>query len=195
MTEQELDRATGIGPFLAHEWAHHLTVAIAEWGVKRVPQFLAQICHESQRFTRLEENLNYTTPERLRAVWPKRFKALDDALPFVRNPEGLANLVYGGRMGNNDPGDGWRYRGRGLKMVTGKSNYERFGKASGCAAVECPWLLTQPDYAASSAAWFWSEHKLDALTDVRAITKIVNGGEIGLDDRMALTERALRVFA
>jgi putative chitinase len=196
VSPKQLDAATGIGPFLAAEWAQPLAVAIDAWGVRSVARFLAQVTHESARFTRLEENLNYTTAQRIHAVWPKRF-TLESAALYVRNPEALANRVYANRMGNGDEdsGEGWLYRGRGLKMVTGKSNYTAFAEASGCDAVASPWQLLERDYAAHSAAWFWSTHGLDKLTDVRAITRVINGGEIGIDERIALTDRALAVFA
>jgi putative chitinase len=197
LSPKQLDAATGIGPFLAAEWAQPLEVAIDAWGVRSVARFLAQVTHESARFTRLEENLRYTKPERLQQVWPRRFPTRESALPYVNNPEGLANLVYANRMGNGptESGDGWFYRGRGLKMITGRDNYQRFAEASGGAVASSPWMLQQRDYAAHSAAWFWSTHDLDKLTDVRQITRVINGGEIGLDERIALTDRALAVFA
>ena len=110
---------------------------------RRVRHFMAHLHHESMGFRRLEENLNYTTPERLCAVWPKRFPTVQAAAPYVRNPRALAEKVYGGRMGNVRPGDGWRHRGGGLIMLTGRDNYARAQSWSGLPLLEQPELLRQ----------------------------------------------------
>lgn len=156
--------------------------------------FLGQVLHESAHLERLEENLNYSA-ERLCAVWPKRFPTVADAQPYARNPEALANHVYGGRLGNMQPGDGWRYRGRGLVQVTGRDNYAAVEKLSGLSAVANPDLLAQPLPALqASVAWWPRNVPASILGDPEAVTKAVNGGTIGLDDRVALMEQAGRAL-
>jgi len=147
----------------------------------RLAMFLAQIGHESRDLTRLEENLNYSA-KRLMQVWPKRFPTLEIANKFARNPEALANEVYGGRMGNDQPGDGWKYRGRGPIQLTGKSNYAALEKDTGLNVLKDPDLLVR-DYEASleSAAWFFTKNTSGA--DIRQVTRQINGGYHGLKDR------------
>jgi putative chitinase len=171
----------------------------------RVAAFLAQIAAESQELNRLDENLNYSA-ERLRAVWPKRFPTDAIAQKYAHNPHALADYVYANRMGNGPEGsgDGWRYRGRGLKMLTGKENYTRCGHALDLDLVRTPdMLLTRPT-AALSAAWYWHSHGLSELaddlpndnddSDFVTITKRINGSTIGLDQRRAYWERAKRAL-
>lgn len=162
-----------------------------------VAAFLAQIGIESGGLSRLEENLYYTTAARLMAVWPSRFHTEKDATPYLRNPEALANLVYGGRMGNSLPGDGYRYRGRGLKQITGKDNYTAYMLACDMDALGNPDLLLQPEQAADSAAWFWASTGCPALADARnwkALTRVINGGYNGLEERIALTRKAMQTL-
>ena len=162
---------------------------------KRVAGFLSQIGHESGGLAMLEENLNYKA-ETLMRVWPKRFPTLEFAQQFARNPQKIANSVYANRMGNGDEasGEGWKYRGRGLKQLTGKDNYTAFSKAIGTDFVADPDLLLQPVNAALSAGWFWSANNLNALADngdVPGMTKRINGGTIGLEQRQALYAKAM----
>jgi putative chitinase len=152
---------------------------------------------ESFGFTELEENLNYSAG-RLEVVWPKRFPAGSPNVDrCARNPEALANAVYCDRMGNGDEasGDGWTYRGRGLIQITGKANYEALAKADARAA-DPDWLKT-PAGAAYSACWFWSTRKpsLNLLADsweLTAITRAINGGTEGLEERISLANAAYR---
>lgn len=175
------------------EWADELSEALA-WAKIRdkaeVAMFLAQVGHESSDLTRLEENLNYTA-KRLTEVWPRRYPTLEAAAPYARNPKALANHTYGGRMGNTMPGDGWRFRGRGPIQLTGRENYARCAKATGLKLITHPDLLaTMPRYGAMAAAWYW----LDRVTpgaDIVTVTKQVNGGRHGLDDRKRRYERIL----
>jgi putative chitinase len=161
-----------------------------------VPYFLGQVLHESANLTRVEELLNYTSAARLCAVWPRRFPTTASAEPYVRNPERLANLVYGKRMGNTEPGDGWRYRGRGLIQVTGRANYEAVGKAIGLDLVADPDMLKQPDIALrASLAWWSINVPSNVIGDVERITRIVNGGNAGLDERKHITALALDAVA
>lgn len=175
------------------EWADELSDALA-WAEIRSPaevaMFLAQVGHESADLTRLEENMNYSA-QRLTEVWPRRYPTLEAAAPYARNPEALANHTYGGRMGNTMRGDGWRFRGRGAIQLTGRENYTRCKAGTGLP------LLTHPDrlaqcsrYAAMSAAWYW----LDRVTpgaSLEVVTRQVNGGTHGLDDRRRRLNRIL----
>lgn len=184
-----------INPQIAREFAPHIDAAFLRFGITAKESqagFLAHAIHESADFTRLEENLNYTTAERLRAVWPSRFPTLESAIPFVRNPEGLANQVYGGRMGNGDAntGEGWKYRGRGLFQLTGRANYMAAGDALSRPYKYEPELVSKPQDAALTAVWYWS--KLVPLDGSFADTiKKVNGGQTGAAERMALYSRCL----
>lgn len=164
-----------------------------------VPHSLAHIAAETQGYTRLEENLTYTTTARLRAVWPSRFKSDAAAAPYVRNPQKLANLVYGGRLGNTGPNDGWLYRGSGCKQTTGKTNFAAVERATGLRCVIQPELLRSFPAALESALVYWRDHKLSRIVaaggDVVAkLTKAIQGGTGGLADRRTYTARALKVF-
>jgi putative chitinase len=156
---------------------------------KRQAAFLGQCMHESNNFKTLTENLNYSA-QGLMATWPRRFPNMEFANQYHRQPEKIANRVYGGRMGNGpeETGEGWRYRGRGLKQLTGKENYERCGSGLGVDLVSNPDLLLDPKYAALSAGWFWGQNKLNDLADsgdIETMTRRINGGLIGLDARKA----------
>lgn len=156
--------------------------------------FLGQVLHESAMLERLEENLNYSA-ERLCKVWPSRFRTLAEARPYERNPEALANKVYGGRLGNVMAGDGWRYRGRGCMQITGRANYTAMEKVSGLALTTNPDLLTQPLPALqASVAWWRKNVPAAVLGDLAAITRIVNGGTHGLPERVALTDKATKAM-
>ena len=133
---------------------------------KRQAAFIGQCMHESGGFKLLSENLNYSA-KALMATWPSRFPTEEMANQYARTPEKIANKVYGGRMGNADEssGEGWKYRGRGIKQLTGKENYQRCSDALGVDLVENPDLLLEPKYAALSAGWFWNKHNLNDLAD------------------------------
>ena len=173
---------------------------------QRVAGFLAQTSHESGGYTMLTENLNYRAAT-LAACWPNRFAVLGaDKKPIKENgklvptavansiagkPELIANLVYSSRMGNGpaESGEGWLYRGRGLKQLTGKFNYEKCSQGLGVDLVGNPDLLLEPLYAARSAGWFWRSNALSAYADtgdIKGMTKKINGGYIGLEARQAL---------
>jgi len=158
--------------------------------------FIGQCQHESANFTKLEEGLNYSA-SRLMAVWPSRFPSLDVANQYANNPQKLANKVYGGRMGNIDENDGWNYHGRGLIQLTGKDNYANCGSGLGMDLVGDPDRLLDPQYAALSAGWFWNKKGLNSLADTQdyeTMTKRINGGIIGLDDRKAKIAKAISVL-
>jgi putative chitinase len=158
--------------------------------VLRLAHFLAQASHESGGFKLVNENLNYGA-KGLLAIFPKYFDATS-AAAYERKPEKIANKVYGGRMGNGPEatGDGWKFHGRGYIQLTGHDNYAAFAKAIGEDTVANPDLVATK-YPLASAAWFWSKNGLNAIADtgsgdevVVKITKRVNGGIIGLDDRL-----------
>lgn len=184
---------------------------------RRIRHFMSQVAHECLGFTRLVENLNYTTPERIRQVWPSRFPTVASARPFVRNPRALANKVYGGRLGNKGPDDGWRYRGGGAIMVTGRTNYGLASGWTGLNLVAEPEQLRSWPVAVLAAAGFWSSNGLNAIADeddderiaesmvqhlidnesddlVQA-TRAVNGGRIGLEDRREWLQRAAAIWS
>jgi len=165
-------------------------------GSKRIAAFVAQVGHESGHLTRLVENLNYSA-DALRMTWPSRFDA-GLASATARKPEQIANITYGKRMGNTAPGDGWKYRGRGLIQITGKNNYRDCGDALGLDLIAQPELLEKPQHASMSAAWFWASRGLNTLADSGSFSKItqrINGGQNGAADRQALYARALKVLA
>jgi putative chitinase len=163
---------------------------------KRQACFIGQCMHESGGFKFLKENLNYSA-KALMATWPSRFPDMDMAEKYERQPEKIANKVYSGRMGNTEDGDGAKYIGRGLIQLTGKDNYMAFGEAIGEDLVSNPQLVEQPRYAALSAGWFWNKRGLNALADVMDIetmSKRINGGTIGMADRIAKINKVLDVL-
>ena len=160
---------------------------------KRQACFIGQCMHESGGFKFLKENLNYSA-KALMNTWPSRFPDMDTAEKFERNPSAIANKVYSGRMGNTEDGDGAKYIGRGLIQLTGKDNYKAFGEAIGEDLVANPQLVEEPRYAALSAGWFFNKRNLNALADVMDIetmSKRINGGNIGMADRVAKINKVL----
>ena len=130
-------------------------------------------------------------------VWPSRFPTIQEADKYAHNPQLLANKVYAGRLGNNQENDGWNFHGRGLIQLTGRENYEHCGSSLGVDLVGNPSWLSDPKYAALSAGWFWNKKGLNALADAQdydTMTKRINGGLIGLDDRKAKIAKALQVL-
>jgi putative chitinase len=170
----------------------------------RLAGFMAQCAHESLDFTRLEENLNYSE-KALNGVFGRYFgKGKRDAKEYARNPEKIANYVYQdeyrskrGAMGNTTAGDGWRFRGRGIKQLTGRNNYTAFGKSVGMSAEEAADYVATERGALESACWFWATNKLDKWADngdIKGLTKKINGGTIGLEDRTRRWEEALAIL-
>lgn len=184
-----------------------LNMSMQECGidtVDRVRAFLAQVGHESSQLNTIEENLNYSA-QGLRKIFPKYFPTQKEALAFARNPERIANRVYANRMGNGgeESGDGWAFRGRGLIQITGRDNYAYMSSLMGKDLTIWPDALLLPLDACRSAALWWKANGLNALaaklaTDERktfeAITKRVNGGLNGLEDRWAIYQRAKAVI-
>lgn len=174
-------------------------------GANRAAMFLGQILHESQALARQRENLNYSSASRIyevfcpkgRVAQPYHVTSLQMAQSLVRNPERLANHVYATRYGNGNAasGDGFKYRGGGLMGLTFSDNYKACGDAIGYDLANHPELIETPLVSALSAAWFWNNRKLNELADstgsIVRITEKINGGRNGLDDRIALTGKAL----
>lgn len=169
--------------------------------VLRVAHFLAQCGHESNGFTVLAENLNYGA-EGLRKIFPKYFPDIVEATKYARNPQKIANKVYANRMGNGSEasGEGYKYRGRGLIQLTGKTNYTLASTAifNDKRLVDNPDLVSNDkEVALKTALWFWNTNGLNILADkndITAVTKRINGGTIGLEHRTELTNKAIKVF-
>jgi len=182
-------------------WVNSLTKILPKYGIDtdlREAAFIAQCGHESGGWRIFEENLNYSA-KGLNTVFPKYFvRAGIDANLYAKNPEKIANLVYANRMGNGGPdtGDGFRFRGRGPIQLTGRSNYTAFNAAFGADVINNPDLCSQDkDVSLSSAVWFWNTNNLNSFADVQDIkgmTRRINGGYIGLDDRIDVYEKILK---
>lgn len=160
--------------------------------------FIGQASHECMNFKKLEEGLSYSA-QGLMKTWPKRFPTVEIANEYARNPKKIANKVYADRMGNRDEasGDGWRFRGRGAFQTTGHAGYFHAGQALGVDFVMEPDLVATPKYAALTAGFFWNTHKLNQFADARdykGMTKKINGGFIGLEDRIKHIEEALAIL-
>ena len=163
----------------------------------RIAGFFAQTGHESMNFTALSENLNYRA-ETLEKLFSKYFsKAGRNAADYSKQPEKIANIIYGGRMGNVQEGDGYRFRGRGVIQLTGRDNYTAFGKTVGLSPEQVIDYVQTKKGALESACWYWNSRNINAACDANDIvkmTKLVNGGTIGLDDRKKHYEQALAVL-
>lgn len=165
--------------------------ALAPYGVLesrlRAEHFLAQILHETMGLKVLKENLNYSV-EGLMRTWPMRFPTPESAMPYAHDPEQLANRVYGGRMGNTEPGDGWKFIGRGLLMLTGKAGYRRVSDALELDLLSKPELAMSEEYALPVAGVIWTGAGCNSKADadaLQSVTRAINGGLIGLSDRRA----------
>jgi putative chitinase len=184
----ELNQLQTLG--LGEQWLEPLNETFEKYEIntpKRQACFIGQCMHESGGFKLLRENLNYSA-KGLVATWPSRFPNEEYAEEYARKPERIANKVYSGRMGNTEDGDGAKYIGRGLIQLTGKDNYKAVTEALGTDFIGQPQLLEEPRYAALSAGWFWNKKGLNALADandIETMTKRINGGSIGIDDRKA----------
>jgi len=184
------------------EWCEELNKALPKYDIttdERIAGFVSQCAHESMDFTAMSENLNYRE-EALNKVFPRYFgPGKRNAAEYAKNPEKIANYVYmdefrSSKLGNTQPGDGWRFRGRGLKQLTGRDNYTRFAKDYGMTAEEAAAWVETKEGALASALWFWKTNNLNPIADtgnVAALTKKINGGDIGLADRQARYAKAM----
>ena len=196
MTNEQL-QALGIDA----KWLNPLNATFEKYEIntpRRQAAFIGQCGHESSNFKVLQENLNYSA-KGLMATWPSRFHEIDVAEKYERNPEMIANKVYGGRadLGNTEDGDGWRFSGKGLIQLTGRANVTACGNAIGKPLAEHPELLLEPENAAMSAGWFWNRKQLNLLADNEdwtTITKRINGGVIGLQDRIDRIHKAMDIL-
>jgi putative chitinase len=199
LTAEMLTQVIGKNPNIDH-WVKALTEILPDYGIttpKRVAAFIAQAAHESGNFTALQENLNYRA-ETLSKVWPSRFPP-NVAGQYAHNPEAIANRAYGGRMGNGpeETGDGFKYCGRGLIQLTGKDNYQAFADSMECGLDEVANYMHTFEGAVQSACWFWESNNLNKWADagdIKTMTKIINGGYLGLEDRINHYNHALEVF-
>lgn len=206
ITLDQFRRATGISQALADMWFPHVAAAMREFGIdtpKRQAHFLAQVGHESAGFTKTEEGLNYSESA-LNAMFGKRITP-SQAKAYGRNSAHpadqcmIASIIYANRNGNGsiESGDGYRYRGRGLIQITGRANYAALTGQLNADVVAKPELIAGDAMAARSAAAWWKNHGLNELADsgdVNRITRVINGGTNGIDDRRQRTERALEVL-
>ena len=188
-------------------WHEALVAVMPKYGINtagRAAHFISQCAHESNNFRSLQENLNYSEKS-LNAVFGRYFGTggtKRNAAEYARNPEKIANYVYMDefrkyKMGNIKPGDGWLFRGRGLKQLTGRENYTKFGRSINISAEAAAVYVATPAGAVESACWFWDTNKLNTIADtddVTRMTKKINGGNIGLADRQQRYAKAMQVF-
>jgi putative chitinase len=200
LSKAQLSQIIPGNPYLDH-WHHALEQALPYYDINtpsRVAAFLAQCAHESGGFRALKENLNYKAAS-LRRVFPKYFPNDDLATSYAGKQEMIANRVYGNRMGNGpeESGDGYKYCGRGLIQLTGKSNYQAFADSIETPVEDIPEYLATFEGAVQSACWFWESNNLNQFADkgdILTMTKRINGGTIGLEDRTKHYEHALHVL-
>lgn len=179
----------------AADWCDALNEMFDKYEInteERIAAFMAETAYESVDYKVLEENLNYSA-QALQRVWPSRFDE-ETAEQYARNPEMIANKVYANRLGNGDEasGDGWKYRGRGIIQLTGKANYENFANSVGKTLDEVVDYLSTKEGALESACWFWTQNNLNCYADeedITMITKRINGGTLGLNERHQYYDR------
>lgn len=207
MDINQFRRAAGITEQLATRWYPHVTAAMNEFGITKPDDqamFIAQVGHESRGFSRLVESMDYSIAGLADFVRYGRLtqnqadalgrRSYEKVLPLERQ-RAIANLVYSKRMGNNGPGDGWNYRGRGLIQITGLNNYRDCGNGLKVDLVAQPELLAQDEYAARSAAWFFATKGCMKYTGgLVRVTQIINGGQNGIDDRRARYDTARKAL-
>ena len=199
ITKEQLSQLIPKNPYI-DQWYEALSVLLPDYEINtpnRIAAFIAQCAHESASFTALHENLNYRA-ETLSKVWPKKFPA-SVADQYAHKPEAIANLAYASRMGNGDEasGDGWRYCGRGLIQLTGKDNYTAFADSIGITPEEVSDYVQTFEGAAQSACWFWETNNLNQYADsgdIETMTKRINGGTLGLEDRKKHYEHAKHIL-
>lgn len=207
MNKSQFMQASGITSALADKWFDVVTQAMHQFSINtplRQAHFIGQVGTESNGFRSVSESLNYSVDglkifgSQLTAQQRQQLgrKSGERALPPARQAA-IANIVYGGRYGNAQPGDGWKYRGRGLKQVTFRDNYQECGKTLGIDLINDPDLLLTDKYAALSAGWFWQANNCNQFADaddITGLTRRINGGMNGLDDRINRTRNAKAVL-
>jgi len=200
LTDQQLGQLIP-GNKYVHEWHEAMAQCLPDYDINtplRIAAFVAQCGHESGNFTAIKENLNYRA-ETLTKVWPRLFPTLDVANQYAHKPEMIANRAYGGRMGNGPEatGDGFKFCGRGLIQLTGRNNYQAFAESLEMSIDDVPAYLLTFEGCVQSACWFWESNNLNALADIKnmeKITKVINGGTLGMDDRLKRYQKALQVL-
>jgi len=200
LTLAQLKQIIPKNPYAEH-WHKALAQLLPDYDIatpQRMAAFLAQCAHESGGFTAIKENLNYRAVT-LRKIFPKYFPTDEMAAQFANKPQAIANKVYANRMGNGpeESGDGYRYSGRGLIQLTGKDNYFWFAASIDLTPEAASEYMETFEGAAQSACWFWETNKLNQWADtgdILTLTKRINGGTIGLEDRIKHYEHALHIF-
>jgi len=200
LTKQQLKELLPKNPYI-DQWHKALSQLLPDYEIntpERIAAFIAQCAHESGGFLFLTENLNYKA-ESLLKVFPKYFKDMATAKAYEKKPEKIANRIYADRMGNGNEasGDGFKYRGRGLIQLTGKTNYTWFAASLEITPEDAAEYTQTFEGAAQSACWFWETNKINAFADkndIVGMTKRINGGTIGLEDRKKHYEHALHVL-
>jgi len=200
-TETHLARFLPTNPHVEH-WYEALADILPDYEINtklRVAAFLGQTYVESNGYTAIRENLNYRA-ESLVKDWPTHFPTLDIANQYAHNQEKIANRAYADRMGNGDEasGDGWRYCGRGLIQITGHDNYKLFAESITTPLDQITDFLGTFEGAVQSACWYWETHTLNTFADtqdIKSMTKAINGGYLGLDQRIQNVYRALQIVS
>lgn len=200
LTQDHLEKLLPNNNYIS-DWHESLITNLPEYEINtvlRIAAFIAQCSHESSNFKILKENLNYK-PESLMRVWPRHFPTIEIANQYGRQPEKIANKAYANRMGNGDEdsGDGWKFAGKGLIQLTGRNNYQKFADSIDMDIEELPEYLVTFDGAVKSACWFWNVNNLNILADagdIKSMTKKINGGFIGLEDRTKHYNHALEIL-
>lgn len=202
MNQQQFQMAASISAGLSARWFPHIDAAMKEFGITSPADqamFIAQVGHESSGFSTLVESFNYSVDGLKKTFGPRltpyqcEMLGRIDGKQVAHQPQ-IASLVYGGRMGNKEGGDGWKYRGRGLIQITGLKNYRDCGTALKLDLITTPELLEQERHAARSAAWFYTSKGCMAYADINRVTRIINGGLNGIDDRKTRYNKAQAVL-
>lgn len=200
LTKDKLEKLLPNNQYI-DDWYESLIDVLPDYEIdtpERIAAFIAQCSHESGGFKFLKENLNYRA-ESLVKVWPRHFPNLEIANQYARQPERIANRAYANRMGNGDEdsGDGWKFAGKGLIQLTGRNNYQQFADSINIDIEELPEYLVTFEGAVKSACWFWQKNNLNQWADqrdIKTLTKRINGGTIGLEDRIKHYNHALEIL-
>jgi putative chitinase len=199
-TVEQLNQMVPGNPYIDH-WHEAFCSILPDYDINtkaRVAAFIAQCAHESGGFKFIKENLNYKAAS-LCKVWPRYFPNMDVANAYAQQPEKIANRAYANRMGNGpeESGDGWKFCGRGLIQLTGKDNYSRYAQSLEISLDEASEHLTTFEGCVQSAAWFWEANNLNQYADsgdILTMTKRINGGTLGLEDRQQHYQHALHIL-